>query len=148
MRSFNSYSVRALAIAALASSGVVFEACSSSNSNPAPPVYGDDAGDATTTPQPDASPDGTGSTTDGNGDSPGPDGSSSGGGDASDSGTGPETGPTCTSVLTDAGCWTCPTATDGSVEFLNQCSGTGVHCVSFDNLGRLPGFDAGLPPLN
>jgi hypothetical protein len=56
--------------------------------------------------------------------------------------------PSCTAQLTDAGCWTCPAKTDASLEYLNQCSGTGVRCVPFSN-AALPGYDAGgLPALN
>jgi hypothetical protein len=51
----------------------------------------------------------------------------------------------CVSALSDAGCWVCPSASTGSVAFLNQCAGTGVKCVSFDNATRLPtGYDGGL----
>ncbi len=150
MRPF--HSLATLALAAGTSFGALLVACSSDNSNAPPPVYGEDAGDATTGGNSDASPDT--STTDDGGGSPDTGGSSSGGSTASDAGdsgtrTDAEAGPpACAPVLTDAGCWTCPTATDGSVEFLNQCYGTGVHCVPFDNLAKLPGYDAGLPPLN
>ena len=150
MRPF--YTLATLTLAG-ASIGVVLAACSSDNSNQAPPVYGEDAGDATSPVTSDAAND-NGSTNDTGssaetGSSSG--GSSSGGSatDAGDSGTDAEAGPPgCTPVLTDAACWTCPSATDGSIEFLNQCYGTGVHCVPFDNLAKLPGYDAGLPPLN
>jgi hypothetical protein len=48
---------------------------------------------------------------------------------------------------TDAGCWNCIPQTN--TEFLNQCAGTGITCVPFDNLGRLPGYDGGaLPSYN
>lgn len=134
--------------AALSASAVFGVACSNSNNNQAPPVYGEDAAsDATTNvgdgsqSNPDSSTQEGGTTPDGQG----PDGT--GPGDAavdSDAGTG---APACTSALTDAGCWTCPATSDGSVEFLNQCSGTGVKCVAFDP-SRLPGIDAGRPPLN
>ena len=70
------------------------------------------------------------------------------GGDATSTTTGDSGTPACTAQLSDAGCWTCPTQTDGSVQYLNQCSGTGVRCVGFSN-AVLPGYDAsGLPPLN
>jgi hypothetical protein len=133
--------------AALAVPASFLAACSDGNSNPAPTVFGDDAGDATSSIGPDATSD-TGSSPDGNApetSSSNPDGS---GADAGDAGAGPETAAACTPVLTDAGCWTCPSATDGSVEFLNQCYGTGVRCIPFDNLAKLPGYDAGLPPLH
>jgi hypothetical protein len=132
-----------------AASALLAAACSTSNSNSSPPVYGDDASnDATATGTEDASPEGTTSNPEGGGGSPEASAdSSSGGGDAGDAGTGPETAPSCSAALSDAGCWTCPGTSDGSIEFLNQCAGTGVTCVSFDNSGRLPGFDAGLPSL-
>jgi len=123
-------------------------ACSSDNSNSAPPVYGDDGGDATAGSS--GNPDGAseGSTPDGGSGGPdAPSDSNPGNADGGDSGPQSDAAPACSPSLSDAGCWTCPTQSSGSVEFLNQCSGTGVTCVSFDNLGRLPGFDAGLPSL-
>lgn len=149
MRSF--FPLATLALTASASLGLVLAACSSDNSNQTPPVYGGDAGDATSPVTQDASSDGGPATDDGG--SASETGTSSDGGstatDAGDSGTGAETSPpACAPVLTDAACWTCPGASDGSVEFLNQCFGTGVRCVPFDNLAKLPGYDAGLPPLN
>ena len=133
---------------ALALPGALVTACSNS-SNETPLVYGNDAAlDSTTNVgdgsqgSPDSSPDAT-LTPDGQSpvDGAGPDVAA----DAGDSGS---TTPTCTSALTDAGCWTCPAASDGSIEFLNRCSGTGVKCVGFDN-SKLPGFDAGgRPSLN
>jgi hypothetical protein len=149
MRAF--YSLATLALAAGTAFGATVAACSSDNSNQTPPVFGEDAGDATTPVNTDAGTDTGPATDDGGGSSEtstGSDGSVAAT-DAGDSGTGADTAaPGCTSVLSDAGCWTCPSASDGSVEFLNQCSGTGVHCVPFDNLAKLPGYDAGLPPLN
>ena len=51
------------------------------------------------------------------------------------------------SAATDAGCWNCIPQTNP--EFLNQCAGTGVTCVPFDNFARLPGYDGGaLPSYN
>jgi hypothetical protein len=151
MASSKKVQVLALSLgASLAASGAFLAACSTDNSNSAPPVYGDDGGDATAiTPTPDASPDGGGQTPEGGSPDTGADApsGSSGGGDAGDAGSDAPTVSACTSALTDAGCWTCPSASDGSVEFLNQCAGTGVRCVPFNNLANLPGFDAGLPPL-
>jgi hypothetical protein len=133
--------------AALCVPAVCVVACSNSNGNPAPPVYGND-GSSDATPNvgdgsqsnPDSSPEGS--------PNPGPDGQgpvdSAGAAADADAGT---SAPDCASALTAAGCWTCPSASDGSVEFLNQCSGTGVKCVAFDP-SRLPGIDAGRPPLN
>jgi hypothetical protein len=150
MTPFKNSAVIGLVVAAtLAGPAVFVVACSDSNSNPAPPVYGNDAAsDSTTNVGDDAqsNPDSPEEST-----TPNPDGQSpvdeAGLGDAgADSDTGAST-PGCTSALTDAGCWTCPAASDGSLEFLNQCSGTGVKCVAFDP-SRLPGIDAGRPPLN
>ncbi len=146
MKALNPFVILAVGTA-LAAPAAFLGACSDSNSNPAPTVFGDDGGDATSPPGPDATNE-TGSSPDGDApetSSSNPDGA---GPDAGDAGAGPETAPSCTPVLTDAGCWTCPSATDGSVEFLNQCYGTGVRCVPFDNLAKLPGYDAGLPPLH
>ncbi len=51
------------------------------------------------------------------------------------------------SAPTDAGCWNCIPQTNP--EFLNQCAGTGITCVPFDNFARLPGYDGGaLPSYN
>jgi len=142
MRPF--YTLATLALAASASLGAALAACSSDNSNQTPPVYGEDGGDATSPVTSDAAPDNGSTNDDGSssetGSSSGGSGGSSGGGatDAGDAGN-EAAPPACTSVLTDAGCWTCPSATDGSIEFLNQCYGTGVHCVPFDNLAKLPG---------
>jgi hypothetical protein len=133
--------------ASLAASAALLAACSNSNSNQTPIVYGDDGGDATEgTPSPEASTDTGGQGPDASPDtgSDAPSGSSGGGGDT---GSDAPTVSACTSTLTDAGCWTCPSASTGSLEFLNQCAGTGVRCVPFNNLANLPGFDAGLPPL-
>ena len=141
----------ALALTATSlASALLVAACSSDNSNPGPTVFGDDGGnDATTGGGDDGSPEGSTSNPDGSGGNPDASPDSGPGGDAGDAGDGNtvDSAPSCTAVLSDAGCWTCPAQSDGSVEFLNQCSGTGVTCVSFDNLGRLPGFDAGLPHL-
>jgi hypothetical protein len=134
-----------LRIAALVALGLVAPAalvvaCSSSSSNPTPttPVYntGDDGGDATTT-EP---------TDDGGNTSPEASAGDSGG----DGGTTPDAAsdaaPACTSALSDAGCYVCPGTT---VQFLNQCSATGVQCTGFNNLSRLPSYDGGaLAPLN
>jgi hypothetical protein len=123
----------------LALPGALVVACSSS-SNPSPQVFNTpEGGDATSTTTgdsgtPDSGPSSESSTPqDAQGDVIG---------DAADGGS------ACTAQLSDAGCWTCPTQTDGSVQYLNQCSGTGVRCVGFSN-AVLPGYDAsGLPPLN
>ena len=139
----------ALALTATSLASALLVAACSDNSNSQPPVFGDDGGnDATSSGGGgDGSPEGSTSNPDGSGGNPdaAPDSSPSGG-DAGDTSTA-DSAPSCTAVLSDAGCWTCPAQSAGSVEFLNQCSGTGVTCVSFDNLGRLPGFDAGLPHL-
>jgi hypothetical protein len=130
--------------AALAVPSVCVVACSSSNGNQAPPVYGNDGSSDATTNVGDGSQSNPDSSQEGSPNS-GPDGQ--GPVDAAaDSDAGTST-PGCASTLTDAGCWACPSASDGSVEFLNQCSGTGVKCVAFDP-SRLPGIDAGRPPLN
>jgi hypothetical protein len=163
MASFNKLKLGSLVLGSALLAPALISACSSSGSNPQPPVYGNDGGDATvgneagtpgddggSSPEASSSSDGgtdAPSADDGNAspeasltDAPSPDAS----GDAADS----EAGPTaCTGTLTDGGCWVCPSSSDGSLEFLNQCYGTGVKCVSFDST-RLPGFDAGLPPLN
>ncbi len=160
MASFNKLTLASLAIGSALLAPVLISACSSSG-NPTPPVYGNDAGsdagDATigneagTTPGDDGGSEATSPLDAGTDalsnadvsseasqtDAPSSDAS----GDAADAAT------TCTGALTDGGCWVCPSPTDGSIEFLNQCYGTGVKCVSFDNT-RLPGFDAGLPTLN
>jgi hypothetical protein len=158
MAAFKKLKLAGLAIGSMSLVPILLSACSS-NSNQTPPVYGNtDAGDATVA----------------EGGTPGTDAESEAepeasvpSGDASDAGIadaledapsndaqdaagdgGTDAAPPCNATLSDAGCWVCPSASDGSVEFLNQCFGTGVKCVSFDNLTRLPGFDAGLPPLN
>jgi hypothetical protein len=122
----------------LALTGALVVACSSS-SNPAPqPTYTVEAG----------------------GDSPTTDSGTSLDSGSPESGTSvPEGGDagvvdaasdaaSCTPQF-DGGarCWTCPAQSDGSIEYLNQCSGTGVRCVPFSN-SVLPGYDAGgLPAL-
>jgi hypothetical protein len=114
-------------------------ACSSS-SNPAPsqPVYTVDAGDGSTGLADTGTADSTGSNPDAQ---PSQDAQGALADGASDAAT-------CPPQLSDAGCWTCPTQTDASVQYLNQCSGIGVRCVPFSN-AALPGYDAsGLPPLN
>ncbi len=45
-------------------------------------------------------------------------------------------------VSADAGCWSC--TPQSKPEYLNQCAGTGVLCVKFDN-ARVPGYDGGAP---
>ena len=123
----------------LALPGALVVACSSS-SNPSPqqvfntPEGGDATSTTTDSGTPDSGPSPESSTPqDAQGDVVG---------DAADGGS------ACTPQLSDAGCWTCPTQTDGSAQYLNQCSGTGVRCVGFSN-AVLPGYDAsGLPPLN
>ncbi len=128
----------------------------SSNSNPAPPVYGnsDASTDATTN---GASADGEagaaaepeGATTTAE-DSESPDAGESTVESTADAGVAAlvqvaAVADGCVSALSDAGCWVCPSASTGSVAFLNQCAGTGVKCVSFDNATRLPaGYDGGL----
>jgi hypothetical protein len=124
----------------LALPGALVVACSSS-SNPGPQqqVYNTpEGGDATSTTADSGTPD-TGASSES---STPQDAQGDVVGDAADGGI------ACTPKLSDAGCWTCPAQTDGSVEYLNQCSGTGVRCVGFSN-AVLPGYDAsGLPPLN
>jgi hypothetical protein len=116
--------------------GLVVACSNSSNPAPVQPVYTVEAGGDSSSPD-SASPPETGPSETS---APGLEGGEASATDASDAGS-------CSSQLTDAGCWTCPTRTDASLEYLNQCSGTGVHCAPFNN-AVLPGYDAsGLPPL-
>jgi hypothetical protein len=159
MTSFNKFTLASLAIGSALLAPVLISACSSSGGNPTPIVYGDggsDAGDATVGNEGGGSGDDGGSeagpSLDAGPDAPSADADASSEGSLNDGPSSDALGDadaasTCTGTLTDGGCWVCPSATDGSVEFLNQCYGTGVKCVSFDNT-RLPGFDAGLPTLN
>jgi|SRR5580658_22920 hypothetical protein len=157
MASLKNLKLAGLALGAAFLAPALISACSSSNNNQTPPVYGNaDAGDATVedsgSPGSDAeaTPDASAPSGDA-GDAASSDAllEASTSSDAQDaaSDVASDAAPACTPSLTDAGCWVCPSASDGSIEFLNQCYGTGVKCVSFDNT-RLPGFDAGLPPLN
>ncbi len=157
MASFNKLKLASLAIGSALLAPVLISACSSSG-NPTPPVYGNDggndAGDATVGNEGGATPgdDGgaeAGSPLDAGTDAPSSADVSSEASltDAPSSDASADAATTCTGTLTDGGCWVCPSSSAGSVEFLNQCYGTGVKCVSFDNT-RLPGFDAGLPTLN
>jgi hypothetical protein len=152
MTPFKNSAVIGLVLGATLGAPTVFVAAcssSSSNNNPAPPVYADDASSDSTTNVGDGAPgnpDAQDESTTPNADGQGPAGEASLGDAPANSDAGVTT-PSCTSALTDAGCWTCPAASAGSVEFLNQCSGTGVKCVAFDP-SRLPGIDAGRPPLN
>jgi hypothetical protein len=134
--SVNRRAVIAVAIALAVPAGLV-AACSSNSDNPTPniPVYPvDDAGDATTILPTDSG----GSSAEA---STSPDSSTNPGHDA-----GADAAPPCTSALTDAGCYVCPST---SPQFLNQCSGVGVQCSGFNNLTRLPNYDGGaLAPLN
>jgi hypothetical protein len=113
--------------ASLAAGAFVASACSTSNSNPTPPVYqvSEGGADATT---PDAGPDADAQPNEQDG-------------DLQDGELLPDqNAEACT---TDAGCWSCIPTT--SPEFLNQC--TGSQCSPFDNLQRLPDYDGSLPPL-
>lgn len=159
MASFNKLKLASLAIGSALLAPVWISACSSSGGNPTPIVYGNDAGndggDATvsneggSTPGDDGGSEAT-SPLDAGTDAPSADASSEASltdAPSSDASGDADAATTCTGTLTDGGCWVCPSSTDGSIEFLNQCYGTGVKCVSFDNT-RLPEFDAGLPTLN
>lgn len=132
----------------------------SSNSNQAPPVYGSDAttadgaaseagstaeAEAATTPTDDsAAPDAGDATT-----GPTADAAQDAASDSALVQDGPVSdaadAAACVGALSDAGCWVCPAASTGSLEFLNQCGATGVKCVPFDNATRLPAeYDGGL----
>jgi hypothetical protein len=123
---------------ALAIPAALVAACSS-NSNPAPntPVVYTVA---------DSGEDSTTSTTGPDGNVITPDGSTvtppTGDGGTAD-GSNEAQAPACTSQQTDAGCWICPSQTPTSNEFLNQCSGTGVHCSPYSNAANIPGYDGG-----
>jgi hypothetical protein len=160
MASFNKLKLASLALGSALLAPVLISACSSSG-NPTPPVYGgdggNDGGDATVGNEGGATPgdDGgseAGPSLDAGTDAPSADADASSESSLTDAPSSDASGDadaatTCTGTLTDGGCWVCPSSSDGSIEFLNQCYGTGVKCVSFDNT-RLPGFDAGLPTLN
>jgi hypothetical protein len=123
-----------IAVAAVATtflSTAALVACGSSDDNPAPgtPVFTLDGG-GTPTPDASVSPDGSG-------------GNDSG--ITPDTGIIADTGPLpdvdAAACTRDSGCWSC---TPESVpQFLNQC--TGSQCTPFDNVGRVPGYDGGLP---
>jgi hypothetical protein len=118
-------------------------ACSSSSNNPAPnsTVYNtDDASDDGTAPAADT---GTGTTNEA---STSPNDSGSTGNPTPVGDAGADGAAACTSALTDAGCYTCPST---GTQFLNQCSALNVQCSGFNNLARLPNYDGGaLPPLH
>src|SRR5271170_7218162 len=118
MASTSKLRLAAAVLVALGLPAALVAACSSNNSHPTPNtpvVYSvTDGGDDSTT---QTGADGSTTATDGS------TGASPYGGatDASNDAR----APACSSVLTDAGCWICPSQTPTSSEFLNQCSGVG-----------------------
>jgi hypothetical protein len=159
---FKKISLAAIVGAAWLVGASALVACSDNNSNQTPPVYGNP--DATTA---DGQANEAGATEEAEAATTAPT-VDSGAPDASDATIGPTAdaaqdaasdsalvqdapasdaadAAACVGTLSDAGCWVCPSASTGSLEFLNQCGVTGVKCVPFNNATRLPAdYDGGL----